>query len=262
MRSTSVMACALAAQRARGGGGRIVRISVNLFKRQPRSRGRRRERRVGAVEDGIAWHISSQKLYGFGGADLADAGELDLEHQRGRGDLGRGLQALHHEAEHPAAGVVFRARETLEQPVVENGVIVAPDAVPAAADRPLSGDVDLSQDGALVAVARVQDLRYFRRVPERNAVLLRRPSVGVVLRGHVKGRGARATADRCEHVGLARVAKRRVRRQADTLVAEIEPLAKRGAQPFLAVLLQEAGGYRGGELVGVAEAVAADEAVL
>src|SRR3954464_8824169 len=102
MRSTSVMACALAAQRARAAAARMLRISVNLFERQPRSRGRRRERRVGTVEDGIPWHVSSQKLHGFGGADLADAGELDLEDQRGRSHLGRGLQALHDEAEHPA----------------------------------------------------------------------------------------------------------------------------------------------------------------
>jgi hypothetical protein len=56
-------------------------------------------------------------------------------------------------------------------------------------------------------------------------------------------------------------AQRRARRERHSLVAEIEALADGGAQRFLAVRA-EARGERRRQLVGVAEAVAADEAVL
>ena len=59
-----------------------------------------------------------------------------------------------------------------------------------------------------------------------------------------------------------RGSQRRARRQRHPLVAEVKALAERGAKHFLAVGLQEARGPGEGELVSVAEAVAADEAVL
>jgi len=69
------------------------------------------------------------------GADLPHAGELDLEDDRRLFvDVRGGLQALHDKAENPAAALLFGAGQPLEEPLVEDRVIVTPDAIPAAPD--------------------------------------------------------------------------------------------------------------------------------
>src|SRR5204862_2789485 len=95
---------------------------------------------------------------------------------------------------------------------------------------------------------------------EREA--LYQPFAQPVLGGDVEGPLPReAAAERGEDVGRGRRAQSRGRRQADALFREVVALADGGAHALLAVRLQQPGGERDGELVGVAEAVAPGEAV-
>src|SRR5581483_12320892 len=96
----------------------------------------------------------------------------------------------------------------------------------------------------------------------RDAIALEAGVVRVPLRGHIVRIGARPATNRAEEVRFVRRAQRHPGGESLALVAEVIALAERGAEALLTIRLQEARGRRKGQLVGVAETVAADEAVL
>src|SRR4029453_733757 len=91
-----------------------------------------------------------------------------------------------HGAEYPATRVELDARQAFEQALVEEGVIVSSDAVPAGGDRPLRGKIDLPDGAAAEAVARVDPLRHLRVVAHRRGVALGPLVVAVVLQRAVE----------------------------------------------------------------------------
>src|SRR5512139_1840898 len=90
------------------------------------------------------------------GADAPHSSEFELQEHRIGGLVFLGGQVLEHSAHRPAAGIVLKPRQALDQLVVLERIVVAEHAVPASSQRPLAGHIDLL--GGLVneTVAKVQ----------------------------------------------------------------------------------------------------------
>src|SRR5512135_1531220 len=136
------------------------------------------------------------------GANAPHAVQLQLEKQGVGGLVRLGGQTLEHAAQYPAAPIVFKSRQALDQLVLMQRVVVAEHAVPAAGQRPLRRQIDLL--GGLVneTVAQVQYAAGSRPVgctqvlPHGGVVL------GVELPGRVDAPVARdLSADGGEQVG-------------------------------------------------------------
>src|SRR5262249_54357302 len=152
------------------------------------------------------------------------------------------------------------------------------DRVPARQNRPLSGDVDLTQghgyrgctgrypgrrrrEVAVEAIARADHLGDLGCVARRHRVALRATVLLVVLHRAVEGQRARwAAYNREQQVRLVTPAQRDTRK-GDPLVLEVVALADRAAEQLDAAGRQEARGRRERQLARVAEAVAADKPV-
>src|SRR5512139_4256026 len=197
------------------------------------------------------------------GADAPHSDEFELQEHRIGGLVLLGGQVLDHSAHRPAAGIVLKPRQALDQLVVLERIVVAVHAVPAAGQRPLAGQVDLL--GGLVneTVAKVQraagggPIRRAEVLADEGAVL------GVELQRRIGTPGRRdLPADRGEQVGGVAGARLHAG-QRDQLVGEVIALAEGELQALeSAGRLGEAAGDRERQLVGIVDAVAADELVL
>src|SRR5207244_10765083 len=128
---------------------------------------------------------------------------------------------------------------------------------------PLGGKIHLLQGVAVEAIARARDFRGLRGVARRQRIALRTVVAPVVLHGRIEGPGLEwPSSERGEQIRSMVGAQRRILRQSDFLIAEVVALADRRAERFLAARGQKTRGDRRGELVGVAEAIAAVETVL
>src|SRR5512139_569492 len=196
------------------------------------------------------------------GADAPHAGEFQLQEQGGGRLVFLGRQLLEQSAYRPAAAIVLKPRQALDQLVVLERIVVAEHAVPAAGQRPLPGQVDLL--GGLVneTVAKVQRaagggaIRGAEILADDGAVL------GVELQRRINAPAARdLSADGGEQVGGIAAAGRHPW-QGDQLVAEVIALAEGELQALQpAVRLGESAGDRERQLVGVVDPVAANELV-
>src|SRR5262245_27498170 len=263
MRSTSCAPCASArsGRRNTAKSNRCIALEYLLERQRPAAAGRE-GRRVIRIGHRVARDVPRQQPDHVVGADLAHAVELELQEESG-GALGRrSLDARHHCANHPAARVVLDPRQPLEQPLVQEGVIVPCNAVPPRRDGPLRGEVDLPHGVAREAVARVEHLRDLRGVLERGVENLRVLLEPAVLRRGIEGPvPEKPAAHRAQQVGFVLGAQRRGGREADPLVFEVVALPDGRAKRLLPVLREKARGQREGDLIRIAETVAADEAV-
>src|SRR6185312_9527706 len=227
------------------------------------------ERRVVGAQ--IPRHASAQQVERTG-SDPREAVEFQLDEHRVGGLLGRRRQAMEHEAQDPAVLIVLDACDGLERLFIVQRVVPAAEQRHVVADRPLARDIELPQcidatgggidELAGVAIAEVERAAEPRRVAQRDVELLvladvevlldealQRPGVGQLALGLEQDVGARA---RARHLG-----------ERHALVGEVEALAERHAQPLRTrQRVEQPRGHRHRQLVGVADAVVAEIAVL
>src|SRR5581483_10266894 len=92
---------------------------------------------------------------------------------------------LDHDARYPATRIVFDPGQRFDDSLVARRVVEAPDAVPAAPQRPLRGDVDLRDLVAQVAVAEIHRMQRTGLIAAREREALGPCVARVVLLGRL-----------------------------------------------------------------------------
>src|SRR3569623_1576758 len=223
-------------------------------------------RHSGRLNNFIALPVSGNTMFQnveWIGADAPHSVQLQLEEQRIGGLVFLGCQSLQHRAQRPASAIVFKPGQALDQLGVLEGIVVAEHAVPALGERPLCGQVDLFRGLVDEAVTQVYHAAGTGPIGRAEVLADGGAVLGVELPCRVDAPAARdLSADGGQQVGGIAGARRDAG-QGDLLRAEKIALAEGGLQPFQsAVRLDEPAGDGNRQLVGVVDAVAADELVL
>ncbi len=215
------------------------------------------------VDAAVARHPPCQQFERVG-ADLGEIVQLELDEQRRVGVSGGRGVTLHHQAADPAAAVVFQSADGLDDLLLLQRIIEAADAVPAAPQRPLAGEIHLADASraagqrmvARITVAGVQHLGEVRLPARPDDEALGLAIARIVLPGSIPIGARHDTAgQRREEVrGAART--RRFARQRDMLLGEVIALPNHAAHVLLSALrIDQPRGQRGGQLVGVGDAI-------
>src|SRR5687767_6991666 len=197
------------------------------------------------------------------GADTRYPVQLQLYEKRRGGLLRRHREAVGHHAQRPAVAIVFRADQSFEGALVEQGIVPPGERRPALRDGPLGRDVGLAQHVGRLAIAQVEDLARLGLVAGSDVELLGLGEVGAVLPARIGGpvRGDRA-GDCREQVGAGAGAHRHAGK-GDLLGLEIVALRYRAAHHLGARLRSDQARRDAvGHLVGVVDPVPARELVL
>src|SRR5690348_386580 len=153
-------AAALPCAGAATGHTRAAARSILSIRRDPISvkRPRRLVGRRRRAEGLVARDVSLQRFERIR-PDAGEAVQLQLEKQRARRRARGQGEMLDHDARYPATRIVFDPGQRFDDSLVARRVVEAADAVPAASQRPLRGDVDLRDLVAQVAVAEIHRMQ-------------------------------------------------------------------------------------------------------
>src|SRR3990172_10437772 len=212
-------------------------------------------------------HAFAQRAVG-NAAELGQAGQFQLEHDAVVLDGGIVVggvvdeAAAGHDTQRPAAGVVFHAGKALHVALVPLGVKRAGAKGPARSQRPLRRDIRLLDLVSDEAFAEVQDAVFRRVVLEIDTVFFHTWIGPIPLNAAagmpVAGQRGRGLANNVRS-GRAPGARRQVHLAVGKIVNPSQACA-----PTLSavVIVDETRGHGRGNLVGIADAVAAGEAVV